>query len=226
MRGIDSEPGFLLDGLAANTPAGSALYTTLFKRSFDLALALLIIPLVLPTIAFLWLLTRIQGGPGLYGHTRIGRNGRPFTCWKIRTMQPDADARLAAHLAADTAAAAEWASDHKLRHDPRITPLGRILRMTSLDELPQLWNVLAGQMSFVGPRPVTAAEIDRYGSQVRFYLTCRPGLTGLWQVSGRNEVRYEDRIAMDRAYAEKISFGSDLTLILRTIPVVLRRTGS
>ncbi len=225
MSDIDSDPGFLRDGLTANTPVRPALYRTQFKRCFDLTLAILIVPLILPVIAVLWIITRLDGGPGFYGHIRIGQKGRPFTCWKIRTMQVDADMRLAAHLAADPTAAVEWETQHKLRHDPRITALGRILRMTSLDELPQLWNVLRGEMSFVGPRPVTATEIRRYGPNDRFYLTCRPGLTGLWQVSGRGVVRYEDRIAMDRAYAESISFGSDLTLILRTVPVVLRRTG-
>ncbi|WP_085790797.1 sugar transferase [Roseivivax jejudonensis] len=200
-------------------------YARYGKRAADIALALLLLPIVLPIIGALWVMTRADGGPGFFGHRRIGRRGRTFRCWKIRTMVVDAEARLSAHLAANPAAALEWARDFKLERDPRVTRLGAVLRATSLDELPQIWNVLRGEMSFVGPRPVVRAELCRYGRNRTAYLALKPGITGLWQVSGRNDVSYESRVRMDVDYLSRISLGTDLRLVARTIGAVLGRTG-
>jgi lipopolysaccharide/colanic/teichoic acid biosynthesis glycosyltransferase len=196
------------------------------KRAFDLILALLLLPLLAPVIALLWLLVRLDGGPGFYGHSRVGRNGTPFRCWKLRSMCVSAEARLAAHLAQNPAAAAEWARDFKLTEDPRITRLGRILRKTSLDELPQIWNVLRGEMSLVGLRPITEAELTKYGPHQGLYLALRPGITGPWQVEGRgNRVSYADRVQLDLSYGQNLSLAHDLNLIARTITVLLNPKG-
>ncbi|MDX2237312.1 MAG: sugar transferase [Hyphomonadaceae bacterium] len=197
------------------------------KRSFDVvasALGLLFVSPVLLTIA---ILIKLQdGGPVFYGHTRIGRNGRRFTCWKLRSMRMNAAQMLEEHLKADPVAAQEWAATRKLANDPRITKLGEFLRKSSLDELPQLWNVLKGEMSLVGPRPVTREELDMYGKQRRFYLLVRPGITGLWQVSGRSRATYDRRIELDRQYLEAWSFLRDIEILLLTIPAVLSRDGA
>ncbi len=212
-------------GRAALRSGPGRFYRASGKRGLDLLLALLILPVLIPVITLLWAVTRTQGGPGFYGHSRVGRDGRPFRCWKIRTMVPDAEARLRQHLQDRPAAAAEWAATQKLTEDPRITPLGAFLRSTSLDELPQIWNVLKGEMSFVGPRPVTEEELDRYGPHRRAYLALRPGITGPWQVHGRTDGCYDRRVAFDRAYAESQSLTGDLGLIARTALAVLRATG-
>lgn len=208
-----------------NQAVGGGLYDRHVKRALDLVLVILLAPLALPVVALAAALARCDGGPAFYGHQRIGRDGRPFTCWKIRTMHRDAGARLVALLATNPAAALDWELNQKLRHDPRITLAGRVLRRLSIDELPQLWNVLRGDMSLVGPRPVTATELTRYGARRRFYLACRPGMTGLWQVSGRNRLSYEDRVALDQRYAEGVGLLTDLSLMVRTVPVVLGMTG-
>ncbi len=195
------------------------------KRAFDLGLALCLVPIVLPVVAVFWLILRLEGGAGFFRHTRVGHRGRAFGCLKLRTMVPDAETKLAAVLARDPTARAEWDRDAKLRNDPRVTRFGRFLRKTSLDELPQLLNVLRGEMSFVGPRPVPADELRRYGPQADAYLSQRPGITGLWQVSGRNDLDYAARVRLDRRYAETRSFWMDLGILARTVGVVLRRTG-
>ncbi|MBL8701923.1 MAG: sugar transferase [Alphaproteobacteria bacterium] len=196
------------------------------KRVLDVIAALLILVAIAPLgVAIVVALWR-EGGPLFYGHPRIGRGGRGFRCWKFRTMVPDADRRLAELLARDEAARAEWARDFKLRDDPRVTALGRWLRATSLDELPQLYNVLRGEMSLVGPRPIVGAELSRYGDHAAAYLRCTPGLTGLWQVSGRNDVSYQDRVQLDRRYAERRSLWLDLAILARTPGAVLRRAGA
>ncbi|EPX78069.1 sugar transferase [Salipiger mucosus] len=202
-----------------------SFYPLFAKRLLDLALAIALVPVLLPVIAVLWAMTTRDGGPGFFGHRRIGRNGEVFRCWKIRTMVVDAEARLAEHLANDPEAAAEWERDHKLRDDPRITRLGAFLRSTSLDELPQIWNVLKGDMSFVGPRPVVRDEMRKYGAARTAYLAMKPGITGLWQVSGRNDVSYEERVAMDVDYVSRVSLMTDIRLILLTGLSVLDRTG-
>ena len=207
-------------------PGQSRGYAATGKRALDIALGLALVPFVVPLVVLLGFLVWIRDGAmPLFGHERIGRDGKPFHCWKIRTMVPDAAQRLKAHLASDPAAAAEWEADHKLTHDPRITPIGAFLRRTSLDELPQLWNVLNGEMSFVGPRPVTEEELVKYGAARGAYCRMRPGITGLWQISGRNEVTYGERVQLDLDYLASIGFLRDLSIILRTGLVVVRPTG-
>ncbi|SDF18677.1 sugar transferase [Limimaricola pyoseonensis] len=204
---------------------GALRYVEIPKRGLDLLLCLVLLPTILPIIAFLYLLVRLDGGPGFFGHQRIGRDGRRFRCWKIRTMVPDAQERLAALLAADPEARAEWQRDRKLRRDPRVTRLGGFLRASSLDELPQIWNVLRGEMSLIGPRPITAAELMRYGAEKGVYLALRPGITGLWQVSGRNDLSYDQRVRLDAEYQARVSLGTDLRILYRTAGAVLMRTG-
>ena len=203
------------------TPRISALA----KAGFDFAVALLLLPILAPIIAVLYLMTRRDGGAGFYGHVRVCRNGRLFRCWKIRTMVPDSAAVLERHLAENPDAAAEWARDYKLTDDPRITRLGAFLRRTSLDELPQIWNVLRGEMSFVGPRPITPEELAKYRGYEWCYLTLKPGITGLWQVSGRNDVDYDTRVRLDADYRKNRSFLGDVSIMFRTVGAVLGSTG-
>ncbi|TDN81199.1 sugar transferase [Stakelama pacifica] len=165
-------------------------------------------------------------GPILFAHRRIGRGGKDFYCLKFRSMAVDADARLRELLAVDAAARDEWARDHKLRNDPRITGIGRFLRKSSLDELPQLFNVLRGDMSLVGPRPIVQAEAERYGRYLSEYCAVRPGITGLWQVSGRNDTTYRRRVAMDVAYSRKCSTSMNLKILAVTVPSVVFAKGS
>ncbi|WP_330646976.1 sugar transferase [Thioclava sp. FTW29] len=201
------------------------IYHRRIKPLFDLLLALAFVPLLAPVIGVLWGLARLDGGPGFYGHRRIGRNGKVFRCWKIRTMVPDAERRLALYLATNADAAVEWQLSRKLSDDPRVTRLGRFLRKTSLDELPQLWNVLRGEMSFVGPRPVTEDELALYHHRRDAYLCLRPGITGFWQILGRSDLPYSLRVEMDAAYVQKSSLFMDIGLILLTAATVLRGTG-
>ncbi|MDE2488367.1 MAG: sugar transferase [Alphaproteobacteria bacterium] len=167
-----------------------------------------------------------DGGPVLFAHRRIGRGGRYFHCLKFRSMAVDAERRLADLLAADPAARAEWERDHKLRNDPRVTRLGAFLRKSSLDELPQLFNVLRGEMSLVGPRPIVDAEVQKYGRRFASYCAVKPGITGLWQVSGRNDTTYRTRVALDCVYAKRRNLFLDSFIILCTVPAVLMRRGS
>jgi exopolysaccharide production protein ExoY len=162
-----------------------------------------------------------SSGPALFRHKRVGFNGRHFGCLKFRTMVVDAPERLRRLLESDPAAAAEWAANRKLRYDPRVTAIGAILRKSSLDELPQLFNVLKGDMSIVGPRPVTDEELERYANSVGAYLACRPGITGLWQVSGRSTTTYNKRVACDTFYARNWSISLDLKILIVTIPSLL-----
>lgn len=206
--------------------APTSLYARFGKRLLDLLFAVAIAPVILPVIAVLWVLVRREGGPGFFAHKRVGQDGREFSCLKIRTMVPDAEARLAEYLAENAEARAEWARDVKLKNDPRVTRLGAFLRKTSLDELPQLFNVLRGEMSFVGPRPVPRKELEeRYGNRASIYTSLKPGITGLWQVSGRNDVSYARRIALDARYGQIQSFALDTKIILKTALAVLNRTG-
>jgi exopolysaccharide production protein ExoY len=197
------------------------------KRAFDVvssACGLLALSPVLVTVALLiWLNDR---GPVFYGHTRVGRQGRLFRCWKFRSMVMNGDAMLSAHLAANPDAAKEWADTQKLTDDPRVTRIGAFIRKTSIDELPQLWNVLMGEMSVIGPRPITRKELDRYGKDRRYYLLVRPGITGLWQVSGRSSTTYERRVSLDRSYLENWSFQQDAMILLKTVPAVLKSEGA
>jgi exopolysaccharide production protein ExoY len=198
-----------------------------FKRGFDIAGALAGIVLLSPLLLMLGALVKFSDrGSAVYGHPRIGRNGEVFRCWKFRTMVEDGDAVLAAHFARNPHDRAEWLASRKLQNDPRVTRVGVVLRKLSLDELPQIFNILRGEMSFVGPRPVVKDELELYGSAAAFYLRSRPGLTGLWQISGRNDVSYGARVAFDRHYVENWSFTFDLKILIMTIPAVLTSRGS
>ena len=203
--------------------ARRGLYARVAKRLFDILAVLLSAPVVLPVVLVLAVLVARDGHSPFYRQARVGRGGRIFTLWKLRTMVPDADAKLEAHLARDQAARAEWNTTQKLKRDPRITRFGCLLRKTSLDELPQLWNVLAGDMSLVGPRPMMPAQEPLYPG--RAYYTMRPGITGLWQVSDRNETTFAARADYDSAYARTLSLGTDLKILLATVGVVTRGTG-
>ncbi len=197
------------------------------KRSFDvssvLCVALFIFPLMLASIAILLVL---QGRPIFIRHQRIGKSGKPFLCLKFRTMVIDADAVLRRHLAESPSAVDEWQKTFKLKNDPRVTWLGRFLRKSSLDEIPQLWNILRGEMSLVGPRPIVEAERSRYGTHIEHYCMVRPGLTGLWQVKGRSDTDYATRVQLDVEYVGSISLLRDLKIVAMTIPAVLMSKGS
>ncbi|MBV8465108.1 MAG: sugar transferase [Burkholderiales bacterium] len=196
------------------------------KRALDiLGASLLLLVLALPML-LIACITRLQGSPVLFAHNRVGRDGRSFPCYKFRTMLPDADRRLAELLERDPLARAEWEVNFKLKNDPRITAWGDFLRRSSLDELPQLWNVLLGHMSLVGPRPIVEAELSRYGDHLHDYLSVRPGITGLWQVSGRNETSYAQRVALDAHYVRNWSLWLDGIILCRTVAVVLARRGA
>ncbi|MEM9348793.1 MAG: sugar transferase [Pseudomonadota bacterium] len=203
----------------------NAVYAKSTKRGFDLVVSIMLLPILIPIICLLYVPVRMSGGPGFFGHKRVGRDGRIFLCWKLRTMVPDAEERLRAVLASDPEARKSWEADRKLRNDPRITKFGEFLRKTSLDELPQIFNVLKGEMSLIGPRPVTPDELDKYGASRVIYLAMRPGVTGLWQVSGRNDVSYSERVMLDRQYFATMSLRVDMTVLVRTTGAVLRRTG-
>jgi undecaprenyl-phosphate galactose phosphotransferase len=198
----------------------------LIKRCFDLAMSLTVLLLGLPIFLFIAFKVSQSGRPIFFGHTRVGQHNRPFKCYKFRTMAPNADKLLADLLANSAEARAEWERDFKLKNDPRITPIGKFLRKTSLDEIPQLWNVLKGDMSLVGPRPVVTAELERYGNQVDYYLEAKPGVTGLWQISGRNDVSYDTRVYLDAWYVKNWSLFNDIVILLRTVKVIFRKDGA
>jgi exopolysaccharide production protein ExoY len=192
------------------------------KRIVDIVLAVSGIVLLAPLLIICFVATvATSRGPALFRHRRVGFKGKYFDCLKFRTMVQDAPERLRELIESDPLAAAEWATNRKLRHDARVTAIGAILRKSSLDELPQLFNVLKGDMSIVGPRPITDEELIRYSSAINAYLACRPGITGLWQVSGRSTTTYEKRIACDTFYARNWSMSLDAKILIVTIPAVL-----
>lgn len=196
-------------------------------RLFDIAVAASALILALPFLVLLAVAMQIDSpGPLLFRHRRIGLGGKTFPCLKFRTMHVNAAEMLREHLATNAAARAEWQAEFKLRNDPRITRLGRIVRKLSLDELPQLLNVIAGDMSLVGPRPIIADEVERYGQFFDDYCSVRPGLTGIWQISGRNDISYSQRVALDCYYARNKSVWMDLGVLFGTVPAVLRARGS
>lgn len=196
-------------------------------RMFDVLGALVALAIALPLMLVIALAVRLGSpGPVLFRHARLGRGGRRFACLKFRTMVIDADAQLKALFDRDPAARAEWLRSHKLRHDPRVTAVGRVLRRTSLDELPQLFNVLAGTMSLVGPRPIVESEVPRYGRHFVRYCALRPGITGLWQVSRRGGTSYRRRVALDVAYARARSPALYVVIVMRTVPTVLAGRGA
>jgi exopolysaccharide production protein ExoY len=208
---------------AARSPASGGTYARFLKRGFDTLAVFLAAPFVVPVILLLGLLISRDGGPAFYVQDRVGQGGRTFRIWKLRSMVVDADRRLAEHLTRDPVARAEWETTQKLKSDPRITPIGRLIRKASLDELPQLWNVLKGDMSLVGPRPMMPHQMALYPG--RAYYALRPGLTGLWQISSRNETSFAGRATYDTDYAGRVSLLTDLLVLVATVRVVLRGTG-
>lgn len=196
------------------------------KVLFDVMLALILLLCLLPLLFAITIFVACNGFPILYGHPRVGRNGVQFNCLKFRTMVPNSADVLQQYLRDTPDAQLEWEKHFKLRSDPRVTAIGRFLRRTSLDELPQLFNVLRGQMSLVGPRPIVPAEIDRYGSDIVYYYRCRPGITGPWQVGGRSDADYTQRVRLDVEYARYGSLRTDIGILRRTVRVVLAGSGA
>jgi exopolysaccharide production protein ExoY len=195
------------------------------KRLLDIVLCFMLLPIILPIIGMTWAATRLQGGPGFFAHTRIGKTGQPFQCFKIRTMHRNSDQILLNHLQKNLDAAKEWGRCRKLRSDPRITQLGCFLRRTSLDELPQILNVLRGDMSLVGPRPITEDELAYYAPKLSTYLSQKPGITGPWQIHGRHDGCYKARVRLDQSYMHEVSLLTDLALISRTALTIIRPSG-
>ena len=211
--------------LASETEVAPLALNT--KRLFDIVFSAAALAFFAPLIALIAVVLKWrEGGDLFFAHERIGRGGRRFRCLKFRTMVPDAEAQLAALLARDPVARAEWEATRKLSHDPRITCFGDFLRRTSLDELPQFINVLRGDMSVVGPRPIVAEEMALYRDQIGVYLSIRPGITGLWQVSGRSDTTFDERVALDVSYAARPTLWRDIGIVLRTVGVLLSRKGA
>jgi Undecaprenyl-phosphate galactose phosphotransferase WbaP len=197
------------------------------KRGMDVAIILLLSPILLLLVVVIAALVRLSSpGPIFFSHRRIERHGAFFTMWKFRTMCVNSAEVLEAYLASHPEAKAEWRKSHKLKQDPRVTKLGEFLRKTSLDELPQLWNVFTGKMSLVGPRPIVAAEVEKYGEFFADYCRVKPGVTGLWQVSGRSTCTYAERVQLDRKYADTWSLRGDVAILLRTLSAVVNQDGA
>ncbi len=197
-----------------------------FKRGLDVVGALLALALLSPLILGIVVISFASGGSPIFKHRRVGKDGVFFDCLKFRTMVPNANEVLQALLDSDRQIKEEWLRHHKLKVDPRVTRLGRFLRRTSLDEVPQLWNVLLGNMSLVGPRPVVPEELRRYGKWVREFLSAPPGITGLWQVSGRNDTDYRRRVALDICYVRSRDWFLDLCILAKTLPAVFAKRGA
>jgi lipopolysaccharide/colanic/teichoic acid biosynthesis glycosyltransferase len=225
---LEEYSGSHVHGLAFDLPAKTRprrsrrLYFAA-KRGFDIAATVAVAPVTLALVGALALAVRLDGGKAFYAQPRVGRDGKTFRLWKLRTMVPNAEAKLEQFLNDNPAARAEWDANQKLRDDPRITAVGKVLRKYSLDELPQLLNVFLGQMSLVGPRPMCTSQRSQYPGTAYFEL--RPGLTGLWQVSDRNNCTFAERAMHDTRYARTMSFTKDLLIIFQTVGVVLRGTG-
>lgn len=202
------------------------LSSRIIKRAFDVLGSLAIIALSSPLLVYIAIKVKKDKGPAIYGHERIGKDGRPFKCLKFRSMVINSKEVLEHLLESDSKAREEWEATFKLKNDPRITKIGAFLRKTSLDELPQLFNVLKGEMSLVGPRPIITAELERYSDEVGYYLLSKPGMTGLWQVSGRSDVDYETRVYLDAWYVKNWSMWNDIAILFKTIGVVLKKDGA
>ena len=198
----------------------------LSKRVFDVIASLALLVVVSPLMAYLALRIRMDGGAAVFAHQRVGHHGKMFPCYKFRSMVVNAQEQLAQLLSSDPTLRAQWERDHKLKDDPRISTVGHFLRKTSLDELPQLFNVLRGEMSLVGPRPIVTAELEKYGEDAEYFLMVRPGITGLWQVSGRNDVDYDTRVYLDTWYVKNWSLWYDIAILFKTVRVVMRRDGA
>lgn len=211
-----------LSPISLGTPK-IGLYRNFFKRALDIVLVLIAAPLILMMILPFVLLISLSGGQPFYSQKRVGIDGKEFTMWKLRSMVPNAKEKLAAYLAANPNAKTEWEKDQKLKSDPRITPIGRIIRKASIDELPQFWNVLIGDMSIVGPRPIMVEQKEMY--PCTSYYALRPGITGYWQISERNETSFTERAPFDAQYFRELSFSTDLSVMMKTFSVVVRATG-
>ncbi|MCF3972242.1 sugar transferase [Paracoccus sp. EGI L200073] len=210
-------------GVNSSKPCRPWLYRTLFKRPLDILLVLLAAPLIIPIVFILALLVLREGGMPFYSQARVGRNGKLYRMWKLRSMVVDADQRLSAYLEQNPEAREEWNQTQKLQNDPRVTRFGRLLRRSSLDELPQLWNVLKGDMSLVGPRPMLPEQKSMYDGSGYFEL--RPGITGFWQTAARNKSSFSARAWYDDRYECDLSLSSDVGILVRTFGVVMRATG-
>lgn len=202
------------------------LSSRVIKRGFDIFGSLGIILVLSPLLLYIYNKVRRDGGPAIYGHERVGKNGKPFKCLKFRSMVVNSKEVLENLLSTDSQAREEWNATFKLKNDPRITKIGHFLRSTSLDELPQLFNVLKGEMSLVGPRPIITAELERYNEEVDYYLLSKPGMTGLWQVSGRSDVDYDTRVYLDAWYVKNWSMWNDIAILFKTVGVVLKKDGA
>ena len=227
LRPATAAPAFLAPDRATHPPeraAARCLYATHVKRGLDIVLSLILIAASAPVLVLVALALWLESGNPFYAQTRLGRGGRVFRMLKLRSMVPGAEAKLAGYLASDPALKEEWDRSQKLKKDPRITPLGRLARKTSLDELPQLFNVLRGDMSLIGPRPMLPGQLALY-RHPDAYLALRPGLSGLWQVTARNSEDFGTRAELDRRYYKRISAGLDLRILLATFRAVLRATG-
>jgi Undecaprenyl-phosphate galactose phosphotransferase WbaP len=198
----------------------------LTKRIFDTVLAAMLLTVLSPLMLFIAVALKLEGGSILFSHARVGKKGKPFNCYKFRSMVPNAEKALDQLLENNPVLKAEWDKEHKLKDDPRISKLGAFLRRSSLDELPQLFNVLLSEMSLVGPRPIVIQELQKYGIEQSYYLMVRPGMTGLWQVSGRNDVDYDTRVYLDAWYVKNWSLWYDLAILFKTVKVVLWRRGA
>ena len=220
----------IFDHLVQMTPREPAAFGPAqrrVKRFMDLALLVIGAPLVTILLAVIYLVIKLDSpGPALFKQTRLGRAGKEIEIWKFRTMALDAESILANYLGQDAELRKEWDEGHKLKNDPRITRFGRFLRHTSLDELPQVWNILRGEMSLVGPRPIVDEELSLYGADFEIYKQAIPGLTGLWQVSGRNDLPYDERVRLDVLYVKTWSLWLDLGILTRTAWVALRGQGA
>jgi Undecaprenyl-phosphate galactose phosphotransferase WbaP len=226
LRSFESRQWEEVQRQATERPAPPASPYAAAKRILDVAGSIVLAAVFFPLILLIAILMRREGGSIIYKHWRIGRDGRAFECLKFRTMVPNAEQVLRELLERDPDIKAEWVRDHKLRCDPRVTRLGRSLRRTSLDELPQLWNVMRGEMSLVGPRPVVREELLRYGRNVSTYLSAKPGITGLWQVKGRNDTDYRRRVVLDTYYVRNQNLLLDLYILFQTTRVVLGGSGA
>jgi exopolysaccharide production protein ExoY len=213
--------------LLIHTLPTTRIQYSLVKRAIDILIVCAMLPCLIPLVLLVALVARVSSrGPLFYSQKRLGRFGREFRLWKFRSMYVNADEILREHLAANPEARREWAESRKLKDDPRVTPLGNFLRKTSLDELPQLFNVLAGSMSLVGPRPIVAEERVRYGGAYFFYTSAKPGLSGLWQVSGRSDLTYDQRVALDEQYVRSWSVVRDIKILWQTASAVWHSKGA
>lgn len=223
---VSAMPAFDAVRLRAGRPPFSAVQDAVLTRTMDVCIALAAIAVMLPFLILIILALKLTSrGPVLFAHRRVGKGGRVFPCYKFRSMVVNSAEVLEQHLAECPEAREEWARDQKLRNDPRVTPIGRLLRRSSLDEVPQIFNVLLGQMSMVGPRPIVEGEVIRYRQYIVDYMSVKPGITGLWQISGRNNTTYRRRVALDTAYARSRNLALDLAIMARTVPAVLSGSG-